>query len=63
LIEGTSLASSRTMPHFPQYLNPDGFEKLHFGQTFSNLAPHLPQNINSSGFSNWHFGHFIFDTA
>jgi hypothetical protein len=38
----------------------DGFEKLHFGQTFSNLAPHLPQNINSSGFSNWHFWHFIF---
>jgi hypothetical protein len=36
-----------------------GFEKLHFGQTFSNLAPHLPQNFISSGLSVLHFVHFI----
>jgi hypothetical protein len=35
-----------------------GFEKLHFGQTFSNFSPHLPQNANPSGLSNWHLGHF-----
>jgi hypothetical protein len=36
-----------------------GFEKLHFGQTFSNFPPHLPQNTSQSGLSNWHFEHFI----
>ena len=56
---GASLGFLKSKPHSPQNLKFGGFEKLHSGQIFSNLAPHSPQNFMPSGLTNWHFGHSI----